>query len=235
MPLPNSRGLWPNYRSPLAWDSVAISAYLIGSILYLGLPLLPDLAILRDRASGWRKRFWTLAALGWSGTAQQWRSLEAGIKVMAIVIIPLAVSVHTIVSWDFAMTLVPMWNSTIFGPYFVVGAIYSGIAALLVAMALLRFGLKLGDWLTDSVFSKLALLFLVMTMAWGYFTFSEHLTAWYANEVAEARVLWTRLTGAAAPPFWTMVVLNFVVPMLVLPFRRRTASRCRCAWSASAS
>ncbi|HEX2465862.1 MAG TPA: NrfD/PsrC family molybdoenzyme membrane anchor subunit [Thermoanaerobaculia bacterium] len=220
MPLPNSRGLWPNYRSPLAWDSVAISAYLIGSILYLGLPLLPDLAILRDRASGWRKRFWTLTALGWSGTAQQWRSLEAGIKVMAIVIIPLAVSVHTIVSWDFAMTLVPMWNSTIFGPYFVVGAIYSGIAALLVAMALLRFGLKLGDWLTDSVFSKLALLFLVMTMAWGYFTFSEHLTAWYANEVAEARVLWTRLTGAAAPPFWTMVVLNFVVPMLVLPFRR---------------
>ncbi len=152
---------------------------------------------------------------------------------MAVVIIPLAVSVHTIVSWDFAMTLVPMWNSTIFGPYFVVGAIYSGIAALLVAMALLRYGLKLGDWLTDSVFSKLALLFLVMTMAWGYFTFAEHLTAWYANEIAEARVLWTRLTGACGAPFWTMVVLNFVVPMLVLPFRGG-AGRCRCAWSASA-
>src|SRR6185503_15688104 len=201
MPLPNHRGLWPNYRSPLAWDSVAISAYLIGSILYLLLPLLPDFAIVRDRARGWRRRFWSVAALGWSGTAQQWRSLEAGIKVMAIVIIPLAVSVHTIVSWDFAMTLVPMWSSTIFGPYFVIGAIYSGIAALLVAMALLRFGLRLGEWLTDVVFSKLALLFLVMTLAWGYFTFAEHLTAWYTNETAEARVLWTRLAGEYAAPF----------------------------------
>ena len=220
MPLPNSRGLWPNYRSPLAWDSVAISAYLIGSILYLGLPLLPDLAIVRDRATGWRKKFWSLAAMGWSGTAQQWRSLEAGIKVMAVVIIPLAVSVHTIVAWDFAMTVVPLWNSTIFGPYFVVGAIYSGIAALLVAMALLRTGLKLGEWLSDSVFSKLALLFLVMTMAWGYFTFAEHLTAWYQNEVADARVLWSRLTGDASAPFWAMVILNFVIPMAVLPWKR---------------
>jgi molybdopterin-containing oxidoreductase family membrane subunit len=220
LPLPNHRGLWPNYRSPLAWDSVAISAYLVGSILYLGLPLLPDLALLRDRASGWRRRFWSLAALGWCGTAQQWRSLEAGIKVMAVVIIPLAVSVHTIVAWDFAMTLVPMWSSTIFGPYFVIGAIYSGIAALLVAMALLRAGLKLGEWLTDRVFSNLAILFLVMTLAWGYFTFAENLTAWYANETAEARVLWLRLTGAWAGPFWTMVILNFVLPMLVLPVLR---------------
>ena len=220
MPLPNHRGLWPNYRSPLAWDSVAITAYLIGSALYLALPLVPDLALLRDRASGWRKRVWSLGALGWTGTAQQWRSLEAGIRVMAVVIIPLAVSVHTIVAWDFAMTLVPMWGSTIFGPYFVVGAIYSGIAALLVAMALLRSGLRLGEWLTDKVFGNLGLLFLVMTMAWGYFTFAEHLTAWYTNETAEARVLWRKLTGDAAAPFWTMVALNFVAPMLVLPFRR---------------
>jgi molybdopterin-containing oxidoreductase family membrane subunit len=220
MPIPNSRGLWPNYRSPLAWDSVAISAYLIGSILYLALPLVPDLAILRDRATGWRKKFWAMLALGWSGTAQQWRSLEAGIKVMAVVIIPLAVSVHTIVAWDFAMTLVPMWNSTIFGPYFVIGAIYSGIAALLVAMALLRSGLKLGEWLSDAVFSKLALLFLVMTMAWGYFTFAEHLGVWYQNEVADARVLWSRLTGDFAAPFWAMVILNFVIPIIVLPFKR---------------
>ncbi|HVR28920.1 MAG TPA: NrfD/PsrC family molybdoenzyme membrane anchor subunit, partial [Thermoanaerobaculia bacterium] len=219
MPIPNTRGLWPNYRSPLAWDSVAITAYLIGSALYLFLPLVPDLAIMRDRTRGWRQRFWRVAALGWSGTVQQWRTLEAGIKTMAVVIIPLAVSVHTIVAWDFAMTLVPMWGSTIFGPYFVVGAIYSGIAALLVAMALLRSGLRLGEWLTDRVFSNLGLLFVVMTMAWGYFTFAEHLTAWYTNETAEARVLWLKLTGDAAPFFWTMIGLNFVVPMLVLPFR----------------
>jgi molybdopterin-containing oxidoreductase family membrane subunit len=219
LPLPNARGLWPNYRSPLAWDSVAIGAYLIGSILYLALPLVPDLAILRDRATGWRRRVWGAAALGWTGTVRQWRSLEAGIKVMAIIIIPLAVSVHTIVSWDFAMSNVPMWTSTIFGPYFVVGAIYSGIAALLIAMALLRWGLRLREWLSDRAFNNLGLLFLTMTLAWGYFTFAEHLTAWYTNEVAEGRVLWARLTGDFATPFWTMVAVNFVVPMLVLPFR----------------
>jgi molybdopterin-containing oxidoreductase family membrane subunit len=219
MPLPNSRGLWPNFRSPLAWDAVAITAYLTGSILYLALPLVPDLAILRDRAQGWRRRVWGVAALGWRGTAQQWRSLEAGIKVMAVVIIPLAVSVHTIVSWDFAMTVVPMWTSTIFGPYFVAGAIYSGIAALLLAMALLRRGLRLREWLDDSAFDKLGLLFFVMTLAWGYFTFAEHLTVWYSNEVAHARVLWRRLAGEYAAPFWTMIVLNFVVPVLVLPRR----------------
>ncbi|MDX1383493.1 MAG: NrfD/PsrC family molybdoenzyme membrane anchor subunit [Thermoanaerobaculia bacterium] len=219
LPIPNSRQLWPNFRSPLAWDAAAITAYIVGSFLYLSLPLLPDMAILRDRSTGWRRRIFAFLALGWQGTVQQWRSLEAGIKVMAIVIIPLAVSVHTIVSWDFAMTQVPMWTSTIFGPYFVVGAIYSGIAMLMIAMAILRWGMDLGEYLSDKVFSNLGLLFVAMTLAWGYFTFAEHLTVWYSNEVAEARVLWDRLTGDFAAPFWTMVAVNFVIPILVLPFR----------------
>ena len=218
-PLPNHRGLWPNFRSPLMWDAAAITAYLLGSCLYLFLPLMPDMAILRDQSKGWRRHIYGLLALGWRGTPQQWRSLEAGIKAMAIIIIPLAISVHTIVSWDFAMTTVPMWTSTIFGPYFVVGAIYSGVAVLMVAMALLRRGMKLGDYLSDQVFNNLGLIFLVMTLAWGYFTFAEHITVWYANETAEARVLWDRFLGEAAVLFWTMVVLNFIVPMLVLPFR----------------
>ena len=191
LPIPNSRGLWPNFRSPLMWDMAAITAYILGSFLYLSLPLIPDMAILRDRSTGWRRKAFSLFALGWQGTAQQWRSLESGIKVMAVVIIPLAVSVHTIVSWDFAMTQVPMWTSTIFGPYFVVGAIYSGIAMLMIAMAILRWSMDLGEYLSDKVFSNLGLLYAAMTMAWGYFTFAEHLTVWYANEVAEARVLWT--------------------------------------------
>ncbi|MEE2776317.1 MAG: NrfD/PsrC family molybdoenzyme membrane anchor subunit [Acidobacteriota bacterium] len=219
LPIPNSRGLWPNFRSPLMWDAAAITAYIVGSFLYLSLPLIPDMAILRDRSKGWRRRVFGLFALGWQGSAQQWRSLESGIKVMAVVIIPLAVSVHTIVSWDFAMTQVPMWTSTIFGPYFVVGAIYSGIAMLMIAMALLRWGMDLGDYLSDKVFNNLGLLFCAMTLAWGYFTFAEHLTVWYANEVAEARVLWSRFTGKWAGPFWTMVIVNFVIPICVLPFR----------------
>ena len=219
LPIPNSRGLWPNFRSPLMWDAAAIAAYIVGSFLYLSLPLIPDMAILRDRATGWRRTLFGLLALGWQGTVQQWRSLESGIKVMAVVIIPLAVSVHTIVSWDFAMTQVPMWTSTIFGPYFVVGAIYSGIAMLMIAMATLRWGMDLGEYLSDKVFNHLGLLFVAMTIAWGYFTFAEHLTVWYSNEVAEARILWDRFTGSFAWLFWTMVVVNFVIPICVLPFR----------------
>jgi molybdopterin-containing oxidoreductase family membrane subunit len=143
MPIPTDRGIWPNFRSPLMWDVLAITTYLIGSVMYLLLPMIPDFAIIRDRMmrenpKSLKKLFFRVAALGWRGTPQQWFSLEAGIKTMAVVIIPVAVSVHTIVSWDFAMAIQPMWHSTIFGPYFVVGAIYSGVAVLRLAMYLLR-------------------------------------------------------------------------------------------------
>ena len=220
LPYPNSRMLWPNFRSPLMWDLVAITTYLTGSLLYLFLPLLPDAAILRDRSpAGWRRRVYGLLAMGWRGTLRQWQALEAGIKVLAIVIIPVAVSVHTIVSWDFAMTMVPGWKSTIFGPYFVVGAIYSGVAVLLVAMALLRRGLQLQTVLTDRVFSNLSLLFLAMTLLWGYFTYAEHLTTWYGGSAAEDRVHHALFGGGFGKLFWLMVVLNVVVPLMVLPFR----------------
>ena len=224
IPLPNSRGLWPNFRSPLMWDMVAINAYLLGSVLYLALPLLPDMAILRDRVMADRPRsvralLYRLLAMGWRGTPQQWHSLEAGIRIMAVVIIPVAVSVHTIVSWDFAMSLTPMWHSTIFGPYFVVGAIYSGIAVLMVAMYLLRRGLKLERYLDDRVFANLGLLFVTMTLLWSYFTYAEHLTVWYGDQASEIAVFNERLWGQFAPYFWTMLVFNTVIPLAVLPFR----------------
>ncbi len=220
LPLPNARGLWPNFRSPLLWDVTAIGTYFLGSSLYLFLPAIPDLAALRDRATGWRRRVYTWCALGWRGTPRQWHALENGIRVMAVLILPVAVSVHTIVSWDFAMSLQPMWHSTIFGPYFVAGAIYSGIAILVAVMAALRRGLGLGRYISETVFDNLGLLFLTMALVWAYFTFAEHLTVWYGNEPAEMAVFWERVSGRYAPAFWTMVVLNFAVPMLVLPFRR---------------
>ncbi len=225
VPIPNSRGLWPNFRSPLVWDMMAITTYLTGSILYLLLPLVPDLAILRDRAAAespgsFRARAYRVLALGWRGTPRQWHSLEAGIRTMAIIIIPVAVSVHTIVSWDFAMTLQPMWHSTIFGPYFVVGAIYSGIAVLMVAMYLLRRGLHLEEYLSDKVFNNLGLLFVAFAMIWGYFTFAEHLTVWYGSEPSEMRVFWQRVRGDYGTVFWTMIVVNVVVPLGVLSFPR---------------
>src|SRR5207302_1977068 len=138
VPYPSSRRIWPNFRSPLVWDFFAISTYLTGSILFLFLPMIPDFALVRDRASGRRRRIYGWLALGWRGTTRQWHRLESAMQIMAVAIIPVAVSVHTIVSFDFSMAPVPMWHSTIFGPYFVTGAIFSGIAALIIAMAFLR-------------------------------------------------------------------------------------------------
>ena len=149
---------------------------------------------------------------------QQWHSLEAGIRAMAVIIIPVAVSVHTIVSWDFAMAVAPMWHSTIFGPYFVVGAIYSGIAVLMVAMYLLRRGLHLEVYLSDKVFNNLGLLFVAFALMWGYFTFAEHLTVWYGHEHAEILVFNERVSGEFSVFFWTMIVVNTVIPLAILPF-----------------
>ncbi len=138
IPYPSERLLWPNYRSPLVWDFFAINTYLLSSLLFLALPAIPDFALIRDRTTGWRNWFYGKLSLGWQGTPKQWHRLESAMHMMALAIIPIAISVHTIVSFDFSMAVVPMWHSTIFGPYFVVGAIFSGIAALNIVMAIVR-------------------------------------------------------------------------------------------------
>src|SRR5262249_28670361 len=160
-------------------DFMAINTYLIGSLTYLYLPMVPDLAVVRDYATGLRRRVYGLLALGWRGTHVQWSRLERAVSIMAIVIVPVAVSVHTIVSWDLAMTLNPMWKSSIFGPYFVAGAIFSGIAALMLAMAVLRKVLRLERYLEPRHFDYLGRLLLTMSCLWFHFTFAEYLTVWY--------------------------------------------------------
>jgi molybdopterin-containing oxidoreductase family membrane subunit len=220
IPYPNERLLWPNYRSPLMWDFFAINTYLTGSLIYLYLPLIPDLALVRDKTRGWRRGLYSLLSLGWRGTQRQWQRLEKAVSIMAVIIIPVAVSVHTIVSWDFAMTLNPMWNSTIFGPYFVVGAIFSGIAALILAMSVLRRVLHLEDYIQPNHFNYLALLLLTMSLLWFYFTFAEYLTVWYANEPAEMAVFWSKVWGPYSPFFYTMVCCCFVIPVPILAFKK---------------
>ena len=219
-PYPNERGLWPNYRSPLMWDFFAINTYLLGSLIYLYLPLIPDLALVRDKASGVRRRIYGALSLGWRGTALQWSRLEKAVRVMAVIIIPVAVSVHTIVSWDFAMTINPMWNSTMFGPYFVAGAIFSGIAALIVAMAVIRRVFHLEQYLRPIHFNNLGLLLLTMSLIWFYFTFAEYLTTWYGNEPSEMAVFRSKVSGAFSPLFWTMVACCFLVPVPLLAIKR---------------
>ena len=219
-PVPNQRGLWPNFRSPIVWDFFAINTYLIASLTFLLLPILPDWALVRDQATGWRRRVYRLLALGWRGTPRQWHRLETAIHTMAIVIIPVAVSVHTIVSWNFAMAPVPMWHSTIFGPYFVAGAIFSGIAALIIAMAFLRKFLHLEEYFRPEQFDNLGKLLLMMSLLWVYFIFAERLTVWYGNESAEMAVFWSTQRGPFAPLFWTMVVCNFVIPFPLLAVKK---------------
>ena len=227
IPYPNQRMLWPNVRSPLVWDFFAITTYLIGSLLFLYLPMIPDFALVRDRSAGLRKRIYGALALRWRGTQREWHRLESAMQIMAIAIIPVAVSVHTIVSFDFSMAPVPMWNSTILGPYFVAGAIFSGIAALIIAMALLRRFLHLQDYLHPVHFQNLGKLLLVMSLLWGYFVFNERLVTWYGNEPAEMGVFRATQNGAYAPLYWTMVICNFVLPMLILSNKRlRTIGGC---------
>ena len=227
IPYPSQRGIWPNLRSPLAWDFFAISTYLTGSSLFLLLPIIPDFALMRDQMTGWRRKIYGVLALGWQGTTKQWHRLEAAMQIMAIAIVPVAISVHTIVSFDFSMSPVPMWHSTVFGPYFVAGAIFSGIAALIIAMAILRKVLHLEEYLHPLHFQNLGKLLLLMSLLWGYFTFVERLTTWYGNEPSEMAVFWETQAGSYAPLFWTMVFCNFLIPFPILAIKKlRTITGC---------
>src|SRR5215469_12198737 len=220
VPYPNERSIWPNFRSPLLWDLTAITTYLTGSVSFLLLPIIPDWAVVRDKAAGWRKKLYTALALGWRGTPKQWHRLETAMHIMAIAVIPVAVSVHSIVSWDFAMAPVPMWHSTIFAPYFVAGAIFSGIAALILAMALLRKFLHLEEYLLPIHFENLGKLLLVMSLLWFYFVFAERLTTWYGNGSGEMPVFLTTQHGSYSPLFWAMVFCNFLIPAPILAIKQ---------------
>lgn len=210
---------YAQFHSPLIWDVTSVSIYLTCSIVYLYLPMIPDLAILRDHAPRFRQLY-RLLALGWKGTPIQRARLDRIIGVMAVLIIPIAVSVHTVVSWVFAMTIQPMWHSTIFGPYFVVGAIFSGIAALLITMYIVRKVYRLEDYLRDVHFANLGLLLLVMSCCWFYFTFAEFLTSFYGGDPVHMKVFWSKVTGEFAPLFWTMFVSCFIIPFAVLCNRK---------------
>lgn len=203
------------YQSPLLWDAASISAYLMASIVYLYLPMIPDIAIIRDRLEK-RKLFYSVLALGWTGTERQQRVLNRAIAIMAVLVIPIAISVHSVVSFVFSMTLQPMWHSTIFGPYFVVGAIFSGIAALIVAMIVFRKAYGLQGYLKPIHFRYLGQLLLVMLLLWFYFTFAEYLTGYYGGQPEEMKVFWAKFSGPFWPFFWGMVLTNFVIPLLCL-------------------
>ena len=202
-------------QSPLLWDVTSITAYFAASTVYLYLPLIPDIAILRDRGTKpqWLYEF---LAWGWQGTEKQRRVLERAINILMVMVIPIAVSVHTVISYIFAMTVQPGWHSTIFGPYFVCGAIFSGIAALMIVMIAFRKVYRLESYLKEIHINYLSILLLIMSFLWLYFTFSEYLTTYYGNEPDEMRVFFYKFTGDIAPYFWLMLACNFIIPVALL-------------------
>ncbi len=201
--------------SPLLWDVCSIGLYFTASSIYLYVPMIPDLALIRDLKIRPAWLYWFLA-IGYQDSPKARRVLQRIIAVLAVIVIPIAVSVHTVIAWIFALTLRPMWHSTIFGPYFVVGAIYSGIAALIIAMAILRRVYRLEAYFKAVHFNNMGLMLLLLSLLWTYFTFAEYLTAWYGGEEAELATFWAKVTGAFAAPFWLMVVSCFVVPFALM-------------------
>ncbi|MBU2608178.1 MAG: polysulfide reductase NrfD [Chloroflexi bacterium] len=207
------------FGSPLLWDVTSVAIYFTASSFFLYIALIPDIALLRDRGNS-PKWLYQILSAGFTGTAKQLRVLDILILIMAIAVIPIAVSVHTVVSFVFAMTIQPMWHSAIFGPYFVVGAIFSGVAALIIAMYLIRKFYNLGDYLKHKQFNNLGLLLLVMACFWFYFTLAEYLTTFYGNEPAQMTVFWSKFTGEFAPLFWAMFIFCFVIPFPILAINR---------------
>ena len=210
--------------SPLVWDVLAITTYFIACLIYLYLPLIPDLAIMRDslgkESSLIKRKFYTFFAAGWSNTPEQKQKLEKGISVMAIVIIPVAIFVHTVVAYIFAMTLRPGWNSTIYGPYFVIGAIFSGIAAILVVMVIFRKAFHLEEYIVEKHFRYISYLLMTLLLAYTYFTFSEYLTVGYKSEGAEKELLGQLMLGKSAVWFWAFVIGGILIPAFLIVFKK---------------
>jgi len=224
LPVPTQRTLWPNFQSPLVFDLVAISTYLTVSTLFWYTGMLPDLAIIRDRArEGIRKKIFTALALGWTGAHEQWRHHGRTYLFFAALATPLVISVHSVVSWDFALGVVPGWHTTIFAPYFVAGAIHSGLAMVLTLMIPLRKIFRYERIIPMSVLENVAKTIILTGLIVGFAYSTEFFIAWYSHNPVEAAIFKWRPTGDYRVGFWIMVVCNTMVPLLFFIKRIRTS------------
>jgi len=214
LPYPNQRGLWPNFHSPLVWDIFAVCAYVTVSALFLYMGMIPDLALLARRVTGPRRLLYRVMSLGFSGSDGEWAIFERAYPIFAAVAIPLAVSVHSVVSWDFAMTLIPGWHSTIFAPYFVAGAIFSGLAMAILLLAFLRRGFRLHAYVRLDHFEMMAKLLLAMSLVMSLVYVTEMVQALVRGSPTERALFIWRATGRYALIYWLVVVCNCLVPLL---------------------
>jgi Ni/Fe-hydrogenase subunit HybB-like protein len=219
-PYPSTMGIQPQFRSPLIWDVFAVSTYFTVSLLFWFLGLIPDLATLRDRARNRVPRFiYGMLAMGWRGSAQHWHRYETAYLLLAGLATPLVVSVHTVVSLDFAVGLVPGWHSTIFPPYFVAGAIYSGFAMVMTIAIPLRKLYGLEDFITLRHLKNMGIVMLATGMIVAYGYLMETFFAWYSGDLIEKYMMMNRMFGPYGWMYWLLILFNILIPQ-ALWFRR---------------
>jgi Ni/Fe-hydrogenase subunit HybB-like protein len=212
-------------ESPLVWDVVVLSTYLFAALIFLLIPMIPDMARCRDThptRRGLRYRLYRRMALSWEGNRAQWRRLERAMGVLAITIIPVAILAHSAVAWIFGVTPRPVWNSTIFAPYFVLGAVFSGTAVIVLVMAAYRSAFHLHVFFTERHFVRVGYILLTLNLTYMYFTFSEYWTIGYTVQSDYQAPLAAILSGAHAWAFWFAIILGMLVPavMMALPWTR---------------
>jgi len=213
IPYPNTMRLWPQFRSPLIWDVFAVTTYATVSFVFWFTGLVPDLATLRDRATHpLAKIFYGALAMGWRGSARHWHRYESAYLLLAGLATPLVVSVHTVVSWDFSVSILPGWHSTIFPPYFVAGAIYSGFAMVLTLAIPLRAGYRLHDFITERHLDNMAKVMLASGLIVAYGYLMEGFFSWYSPSLYERFVMTNRFSGPYAPIFWGLLLFNIIIP-----------------------
>jgi len=217
--------LFGRIQSPITWDVIAITTYLIGSMIFLFLATVPDFAILRDSGNPlfgkWRRRFYRFFAIGYEANEKQRSHLRQALTIISIIIIPLAVLVHSVLSWIFGMTLRPGWHSTIFAPYFVVAAVYSGTGVLIIAMWAFRKFYHLEEFLQEKHFTYLGILLLVLGGLYGYFTFSEYLTSWYGSEKWELHLIFKLFDRSEfGSMFFYAAFIGVLVPLIIVAIPR---------------
>ena len=215
LPLPNTFGsLWVNFNSPLLWDVFAISTYFSVSLVFWYLGLVPDFATIRDRATGMRKKIYGALSLGWNGAAKTWSRYESVSLILAGLATPLVLSVHTIVSFDFATSVIPGWHTTIFPPYFVAGAIFSGFAMVLTLMLVTRKVFKLEDYITIEHIELMNIIIIVTGSIVGIAYITEFFISWYSGVPAEQYAFFNRMQGPYWMAYWAMMTCNVISPQL---------------------
>ena len=224
-PYPNSMDIWPQFRSPLIWDVFAVGTYLTVSLLFWYLGMVPDFASFRDRAKNQVAQvIYGMLAMGWRGSAVHWERYEMASLMLAGLATPLVLSVHSVVSLDFAISIIPGWHTTIFPPYFVAGAIYAGFAMVLTLMIPLRALYGLQDFITDRHLDNMGKVMLVAGLIVCYGYFMEQLIAWYSASVFETFMMHNRMYGPYGFAYWLLILCNILVPQLLWSKRVRVST-----------